>query len=202
VWYCSVDCQRAHWRHHKVHCGTDPKRGIVSARRGKAGLTNLGNTCFLNSAVQCLSHVRPLTQHFLSNAFHSDINAENPLGTGGCLAKEYDGVLKELWFGSQHAVVPRGLKEAISRFAPTFSGYAQQDSQEFLQFFLDGLHEDLNLVHNKPYMELPDGECGRSDEMLAAEAWDMFQCRDRSVLVENLYGQFKSTLECPRCGKV
>lgn len=48
--------------------------------RGKAGMTNLGNTCFLSSAVQCLSHVLPLTQHILSNAFMDDVNSTNPLG--------------------------------------------------------------------------------------------------------------------------
>ncbi|CAM9948684.1 unnamed protein product, partial [Choristocarpus tenellus] len=110
--------------------------------------------------------------------------------------------VKDLWFGSQPSVVPRGLKTAIARFAPRFTGYSQQDSQEVLSFLLDGLHEDLNQVHHKPYMELPDGECGRPDAVLAAEAWDMFLRRDRSVVVENLYGQFKSTLVCPHCHKV
>lgn len=47
-----------------------------------------------------------------------------------------------------------------------------------------------------------DGECGRPDSIIAAESWKMFSMRDRSVLVENLYGQFKSTLECQQCGKV
>lgn len=41
-----------------------------------------------------------------------------------------------------------------------------------------------------------------SDELLAAESWELFAKRDRSVLVDNLYGQFKSTLECQKCGKV
>ena len=48
--------------------------------RGKAGLANLGNTCFLSSAVQCLSHVQPLTRHILTNAFLRDLNTTNPLG--------------------------------------------------------------------------------------------------------------------------
>lgn len=47
-----------------------------------------------------------------------------------------------------------------------------------------------------------DGECGRPDDVIAAESWEMFKMRDKSVLVDNLYGQFKSTLECQQCGKV
>lgn len=52
----------------------------------------------------------------------------------------------------------------VGRFAPQFSGYQQQDSQELLAFLLDGLHEDLNRVKKKPYLALRDAE-GRPDEV-------------------------------------
>ncbi|CAM9787491.1 unnamed protein product [Ectocarpus sp. 12 AP-2014] len=81
VSYCSPACQKAHWRFHKKFCGGKGSgAGLSLAKRGKAGLDNLGNTCFLNSAVQCLSHVQPLTRHVLSNAFQEDLNLSNPLG--------------------------------------------------------------------------------------------------------------------------
>jgi ubiquitin carboxyl-terminal hydrolase 4/11/15 len=50
----------------------------------------------------------------------------------------------------------------VGRFAPQFSGYQQQDSQELLAFILDGLHEDLNRVKKKPYLEPKDAN-GRPD---------------------------------------
>ena len=52
----------------------------------------------------------------------------------------------------------------VGRFAPRFSGYQQQDSQELLAFLLDGLHEDLNRVKQKPYIEIPDDK-GRPDDV-------------------------------------
>lgn len=52
----------------------------------------------------------------------------------------------------------------VGRFAPQFSGYQQQDSQELLAFLLDGLHEDLNRIKKKPYIELRDAD-GRPDEV-------------------------------------
>lgn len=61
--------------------------------------------------------------------------------------------------------VPFRFQTQVGRFAPQFSGYQQQDSQELLAFLLDGLHEDLNRVKKKPYLALRDAE-GRPDEVL------------------------------------
>ena len=54
------------------------------------------------------------------------------------------------------------FQHQVSRFAPQFSGYQQHDSQEMLTFILDALHEDLNRIHKKPYIELKDSG-GRPD---------------------------------------
>ena len=56
----------------------------------------------------------------------------------------------------------------IGKYAPRFNGFQQHDSQELLAFLLDGLHEDLNRVQNKPYVELKDSD-GRPDEIVAKE---------------------------------
>lgn len=52
--------------------------------------------------------------------------------------------------------------------ASQFTGYAQHDAQEFMAFLLDGLHEDLNRIQNKPYTETVDSD-GRPDEV--SQGW-------------------------------
>eukprot|EP01114_Cavostelium_apophysatum_P023239 TRINITY_DN8699_c0_g1_i3.p1 TRINITY_DN8699_c0_g1~~TRINITY_DN8699_c0_g1_i3.p1 ORF type:complete len:802 (-),score=231.36 TRINITY_DN8699_c0_g1_i3:76-2481(-) len=168
---------------------------------GTTGLINLGNTCFMNSSLQCLSNTPPLVEYFISDRYKTEINADNPLGMKGEIAEEYGNLVKELWAGTHSAVAPRDLKWKIERFAPQFAGYQQHDSQELLAFLLDGLHEDLNRVRQKPYVENPEVD-DRPEDVVAKEAWERHKSRNNSIIVDYFQGQLKSTLVCPACQKV
>ncbi len=108
----------------------------------------------MNSALQCLSNTAPLTNFFLRGTYKDDVNEVNPLGTKGELVEAYTGLLREIWSGSARSTAPRSFKYKLERFAPQFSGYQQHDSQELLGFLLDGIHEDLNRIKQKPYVEV------------------------------------------------
>lgn len=56
------------------------------------------------------------------------------------------------------------VQAIVASKASQFTGYAQHDAQEFMAFLLDGLHEDLNRIQNKPYTETVDSD-GRLDEV-------------------------------------
>ena len=53
---------------------------------------------------------------------------------------------------------PYAIKNAVATLQPMFSGYQQHDSQEFLSYILDGIHEDLNRVKKKEYTESIDSD--------------------------------------------
>lgn len=82
----------------------------------------------------------------------------------GEIAEAYADLVKQMWLSRSSYVAPRTFKTQVGRFAPQFSGYQQQDSQELLAFLLDGLHEDLNRVRKKPYLAVRDDD-GRADEV-------------------------------------
>ncbi|XP_059662124.1 ubiquitin carboxyl-terminal hydrolase 9-like [Cornus florida] len=169
-------------------------------RRGLAGLQNLGNTCFMNSSIQCLVHTPPLVDYFLQD-YTDKINRQNPLGMHGEIALAFGELLRKLWSSGQTSIAPREFKGKLARFAPQFIGYNQHDSQELLAFLLDGLHEDLNRVKQKPYFETKDFD-GRADEEVADECWRYHKARNDSVIVDVFQGQYKSTLVCPVCSKI
>ena len=108
---------------------------------------------------------------------------------------------------SLSSFAPRNFKNVIGKYGPSFSGWQQQDSQEFLLFLLDGLQEDLNRVKKKPYVEKPDS----TDEMvhdpvalrqMADKCWDIYKARSDSVITDLFAGMYKSTVICPVCDKV
>nr|XP_040048200.1 ubiquitin carboxyl-terminal hydrolase 19 isoform X2 [Gasterosteus aculeatus aculeatus] len=168
---------------------------------GFTGLVNLGNTCFMNSVIQSLSNTRELRDYFHDRGFEAEINCNNPLGTGGRLAIGFAVLLRALWKGTHHAFQPSKLKAIVASKASQFTGYAQHDAQEFMAFLLDGLHEDLNRIQNKPYTETVDSD-GRLDEVVSEEAWQRHKMRNDSFIVDLFQGQFKSKLVCPTCSKV
>ena len=133
-----------------------------NSRKGLCGLQNLGNTCFMNSALQCLSNTLELTSYFCLQLHKRELNKTNPLGMEGKLALAYAELVQEMWLGSSSRTAPHELKRVIGKRVSKFSGFGQQDSCELLTFVLDLLHEDLNRIVEKPYIEMHDSD-GRPD---------------------------------------
>ncbi|XP_047305691.1 ubiquitin carboxyl-terminal hydrolase 33 isoform X2 [Homo sapiens] len=106
--------------------------------RGLTGLKNIGNTCYMNAALQALSNCPPLTQFFL------DCGGLARTDKKPAICKSYLKLMTELWHKSRPgSVVPTTLFQGIKTVNPTFRGYSQQDAQEFLRCLMDLLHEEL-----------------------------------------------------------
>lgn len=144
---------------------------------------------------------------FADDVYKQDLNPSNPLSHNGDVARAYAALLHVIYDDGPSSFSPKQFKHTIGRYGPAFSGYGQQDSQEFLLFLLDGLQEDLNRIQKKPYIEKPDS----TDEMVhdksalkafAGRCWDIYKARNDSVITDLFAGMYKSTLHCPICDKV
>ena len=166
-------------------------------KHGLVGLNNLGNTCYMNTGLQCLSNCELLTKYFLEDYYKEFVNKENPIGSQGEIVEKYSQLIHHLWYGNNDYVSPIQFKVAFGKNYNAFADFRQQDSQEFISYLLDALHEDLNKVKNKPYVQAKDLPPGMPEEDQFKMQKDLYLCRNQSFIVDLINGFYKSTVYCP-----
>ena len=166
-------------------------------KNGLVGLNNLGNTCYMNTGLQCLSNCELLTKYFLGKFYEPFVNKENPIGSGGEIVEKYSQLINHLWYGDREYISPIQFKNAFGKMYTAFNGSRQQDTQEFISYLLDSLHEDLNKVKKKPYIEEKDLSPNLPDEEIFKIKKEIYLCRNQSFIADLIYGFYKSTVFCP-----
>lgn len=161
---------------------------------GLTGLQNLGNTCFMNTAIHCVSNTIPLTSYFLSNAYLQDLNEDKKQYS---FVKEWVRLLKVIW-SNNCTISPNSFHDATQKLAleckrDCFTGLQQNDTQEFIQFFIDSLHEGLCkevdiVISGKPLNQVDN---------MALEAMNVWKTHFKSsysTIIDTFYGQYVSKI--------
>ncbi|XP_053134917.1 ubiquitin carboxyl-terminal hydrolase 21 isoform X2 [Hemicordylus capensis] len=174
---------------------------------GHIGLRNLGNTCFMNAVLQCLSSTRPLRDYCLRREFRQE--QPGALRAQQELTEAFADVIAALWHpDSTEAANPGRFKAVFQKYVPSFTGYSQQDAQEFLKFLMDRLHVEINRKGRKTPSILSDTKRppvledshSLSDDEQANQMWKRYLEREDSKIVDLFVGQLKSCLKCQACG--
>jgi len=161
---------------------------------GFTGLANLGNTCFLNSCIQALSHTYELSEFLSSEKCASHIKSELP---DSMITKEWND-LREIMWKNNGTVSPNRFVYFIQQIANAkdrelFTGWAQNDMTEFLLFVIDCVH---NSVARSITMKIT-GKIENSVDKLAVECYKMLERiynKEYSEVMDIFYGIYVSEL--------
>ena len=167
------------------------------------GLYNLGNTCYLNSALQALRHAKPFADYFLSDTWKTH---RHPERNGHDLTGDIVELLHEFGQDSRIAINPRKLVSAFYKVAKErglddeFYQGAQADGTEAVLLILQVLHEQqARHVNMKVAGTAKNAE--HVEYIRSLESWANFFHKEYSPIVESFYGQTQSQLRC-ECGSV
>ena len=209
-YYCSSNCKENDRRFHEDECDYSLCNYFISMSQqicrpftkehlGTKGIRNIGNTCYMSTALQCLSNCVELRNYFLFGSPRKDINKNNVLGYKGLVAYGFEYLIKKLWQDNEQVIDLGKFKRAMGLCNDRFGGRSQQDTHEFVTFLIDSLHEDLNRVYNKIYIAKEERDL--SDNFKSKIEWNNFLRRNQSILVDLFYGLFKSSVICSVCNR-
>jgi len=110
---------------------------------GMVGIRNHGNTCFMNAVIQCLSNTEFFAEYFVTNQFQASVLAAEKAGRVCAITKQLSRLLLSLWACNYSSQVSAAFRAVIGQSAVQYQGTEQNDAQEFLQWLLDCVNEEL-----------------------------------------------------------
>ena len=162
---------------------------------GLSGLVNFGNTCYMNSAIQCLSQIKKFREYFTSKAFGNDIDRKKEEIT---LIIEWYKVLCALW--QENSILkPQSFRNEVRMLAfkqginLNLVGNGQNDVQEFIVFLINSLHNGLSKKVNMNISGKIVNDLDRQ-ALEAFKSWRLFFKDDYSNMVDLFYGQHSSNI--------
>ena len=168
--------------------------------KGLTGLANVGNTCYMNSCLQILSHTYELNNFLETKSYESKLNKK----PDSVLLIEWDK-LREMMWSQNCTIAPWGFVKAVQKVSglkgiELFTGYSQNDIQEYLLFLIDSFH---NAISREVEMSIT-GNVKNDRDILAKECYkmmtDMFS-KDYSEVVKLFYGIHVSVIQHAETGE-
>jgi ubiquitin C-terminal hydrolase len=165
----------------------------------KTGLQNVGQTCYMNSTIQCLSNIQYLSDYLIKHYGKFNVKSQP-------LAVAFSSLVYDLFTTEKKYIAPGLFKKIIGKLNPLFEGMHAADAKDLIFFLLEKLHQELNKITNIKeetnidYAQL-EKDSFYENKMLHHFIKDYTE-KNRSIISDTFYGIVRSTMKCNTCGKI
>ena len=188
----------------------EPDDGLPQIVNGKVklqsdkpslGLQNVGATCYMNATLQCLMHIKELSEQLLSAFFFKYPRDNENFAAKHKLSNKYVNLLSQVFFptlngNSTKYYAPYEFKTIISEINPLFAGYAANDAKDLLQCILENLHQELKQSTQMFYDYIIDQ---KNEQMGMQYFFNSYITQNKSPINDYLYGINEIKTTCSIC---
>ena len=175
---------------------------ILNTQNPSLGLQNVGATCYMNATLQCLIHIRELSELLLSAFYMKKPDDDADFIKNHLLSYEYFNILRQVFFpkfygnNDMKPFAPYNFKNLIGQLNPLFSGIHANDAKDLLQFILERMHSETKMAMQF-FKEYPIDQT--NEQQCKEYFFNSYVFQSNSPFLSYLYGILKIQTQCLKC---
>ena len=176
-----------------------PKKPRIKIEKDSSlGLDNVGATCYMNATIQCLAHIKRVSNHIINSRENGELKDTKKYQ----LTSVYADVLKGIWFPENNAksFAPNKFKKTIGIMNPLFAPTAANDAKDLLIFLIEQMHNELNKSKEKNMCLIMPDDMDPTNQQQVLECFGVeFMKKYDSIFSHCFYGSNVSMTCCFGC---
>ena len=161
-----------------------------------AGLLNVGQSCYMNATIECLSNIKEFSSRLLQKYGNFEVETQ-PL----CLS--FSSLLYDLFHTKEKYIAPKLFKEIIGKLNPLFEGNHAADAKDLIFFIIETLHKEIlgpNKNNSNNEVDFLQQEMNSQDEQKMLNDFLKEYNSSRTLVSNIFYGINRSVMKCFGCG--